>query len=121
MRRITKRLSRPGHFDAKVTIYKQDASQAANTDGEFPELADSVGTRWAEVVPLRGQLRQFTSDQRANISHIVRMRRDSVTDDITPNYWLVVSRTSQRLNVMGVVDVEARQRFVELECTERLE
>ena len=120
MRRSRKRQARSGHYDTRVVVYRQDPDEAANSDGEIPEDAMEFCRRWAEVIPLRGRLQEAGTALEGNITHVVRMHYDEDTATITPQNWIVVTTTSQRLNIVAAIDLDNRRRTMELECTERV-
>lgn len=119
MRRSRKRPLRSGHMDTRVTLYKQDPTQVADTDGTFPEDAKPVGKRWAEIVPLRGRLQEFTTSREPTVTHVVRVRYDDTTASLTPNNWIVVDASAARLNIVAAIDLDNRHSIMELECMER--
>ncbi|HUT92912.1 MAG TPA: head-tail adaptor protein [Thermoguttaceae bacterium] len=120
MRRTRKRFPRAGHRDTRIIVYKQDQSQTANDDGEFPEDAKELCRRWAEIIPLRGNLVDLQSSQEANVSHVLRVAHDDVTATIDDHNWIMVAGTTRRFNISAAIDLDNLHRVIELECTERL-
>jgi|GEM_PF-5057531 len=120
MRRTRKRKARAGHFDTRIIVYEQDSTGTANTDGEIPEDAKEVCRRWAEVYPLRGRLLDLTTSLEGNVTHVVRVHYDDETEAITPANWIVLRKTSKRLNIINALDLDNQHRCIELECTERV-
>lgn len=119
MRRTRKRITRPGHLDTQVIVYKQDPDAEANEDGQIPETELEVCRPWVELMPMRGRLQPLPGTTEANISHVLRMPYTDKTDDITTDYWLEVVATGVRLNIEAVIDIDNLHQWLELECTER--
>jgi SPP1 family predicted phage head-tail adaptor len=99
-------------------VYRNDATRAANADGQRPESAETICTRWVSVLPRQSAERYVARQLKSDITHVVRMRRDSVTKDITGKYWLVLT-DGTRLNIVGAYDVDNRHMEMELDCIQR--
>jgi len=119
MVRLRKR-PRAGHYRTRVAVYKQNPDAAANSDGEVPESALLVTERWAEVAPVLGTIQKFPGTQEDNVTHIVKIRLDEVTEDVDSRHWFVVLKTSQRLNVKSIFDADNRRRVMTAKCEERI-
>ena len=117
------RIKRPrtGQRRTRVIFYEQSSSENANTDGEIPEDETELGSRWAEVTPIRGTERWLALQTQADVTYRVRVPYDSLTSALTPANWLDIKQTGRRLNISRVYDPDLRQRHIELECKERVE
>ena len=107
-----------GEYDKRVTVWKNDPTRSANTDGQRPESATQHCQRWASVMPARAVERLVSQQIKADVTHVVRMRRDSETKDITAAFWLTLS-DGTRLDIRGIFDVDSRKVELLLECNER--
>lgn len=107
-----------GEYDKRCTVYRNSTTRAANADGQRPESAESVCSRWVSVMPARAAERFLSLQAKTDISHVVRMRRDSVTKDITAAYWLVLT-DGTRLDIRSIYDVDSRKIELQMECNQR--
>lgn len=107
-----------GEYDKRATVWRNSTTRAANADGQRPESAESYCQRWVSVMPARAVERFLSLQTKADITHVVRMRRDSVSKDITAGYWLTLS-DGTRLDIRGVFDVDSRKIELLLECNQR--
>lgn len=107
-----------GDYRHRVTIWRNDSSRTANTDGQRPEDAEQFCQRWASVQPVRAAERYLSQQVKHDVTHEVRMRRDSSTKLIDSSYWITL-RDGTRLDVRSIYDVDQEQRELRLECNER--
>ncbi len=107
-----------GEYDQRASVYKNASARTANADGQRPESAELVCTRWISVMPSRAIERFLSQQTQADVTHAVRMRRDSATADITAGYWLTLA-DGTRLDIVGVFDVDSRRVELLLECNQR--
>jgi len=107
-----------GEYDRRVSVYRNASSRTANADGQRPESAELVCQRWISLMPARAIERFISQQTQSDVSHAVRMRRDSITAVITAGHWLTLS-DGTRLDIVGVFDVDARKVELLLECNER--
>lgn len=106
----------------RVVLCKQNASGAANTDGEIPESEQQVEPRWAEVMPLSGRERFLAEQTKSDITYRVTVRYDDLTKTVTTAWWLKIiagQDTGRRLNIVRAFDPDRRRRWIEMECRER--
>ena len=77
---------------------------------------DDVVSRLAEVLPTGG--REFFSGEQlqAEVTHLVRYRQDSKTEQIVPRWR--VKHGSRYLNVVRAYSVNERGREIEVQCIE---
>ena len=66
------------------------------------------------------KLRDMTTSMDATVTHVVRIHYDEATETITPDNWIVIVKTSQRLNIVNALDLDNLHRYIELECTEKV-
>lgn len=102
----------------KVTFYTNSTTRTTATDGQRPETAASVCTRWAEVRPTSGRERMAADEQQADVTYRVRVRSDTTTRTLTRKHWLTLS-DGTRLNIKHIIDPTQEKTELELECTER--
>lgn len=79
-------------------------------------------TRRAEVRPVTGREYQSANSIVGETSHIVTMRRDPETVAITLKHRLRigVGVSARYLNIVRIIDIEERHRWLELQCLEQV-
>ena len=108
-----------GEYDRRVTIYYNLAARTANADGQRPESETEYCKRWCSVIP-RSAVERFMSRQmKDDVTHVVRMRRDSETKLITSAYWFDLSDGTRMNIVSGPFDVDGRQIEIMFDVVER--
>jgi head-tail adaptor len=100
-------------YNRKAIVYRQNASTAANTSGEFNETEQKYCERRCRAWPLRGKEQAAMEHQQPIVEWIVQMRYDSITAAITPEMWLDL-RGGERLNITSVYDATGRMREIEI-------
>lgn len=102
----------PGLMRHRVSV--EQRTQTGVSDCGDPTYAwVSLGTRWAEVVPLGGGESVRGRYVQAIVSHSVRMRYWS---QVTSECRLV--HRSRYLNIVRVLNVDERNAMMELLCNE---
>jgi len=107
-----------GRFNQRLAIRANDADRSANTDGQLPDDPTLITHRWAEIKPIRGTQRFIAQQNKEDITHLIRMRYDAVTKDITAKHWLT-HEDGRRFDIKRSFDVEEGRREIEMECTQR--
>lgn len=102
---------RAGRLRHRVTV--QSASSSTDSFGQPQPSWASVGTYWANVVPLMGKEAERARQIRADVTHTVQMR---IPTAITPEMRL--SYDSRTLNIVEVVNIDERNREYRLTCVE---
>jgi SPP1 family predicted phage head-tail adaptor len=103
---------RAGELRQRVTIQ----TAAAGTDARWGTVEDwqDVDTVWAKVVPRAATEVTDAKGQQSTVTHDVTMR---YRPDVTSKARLVWQ--GRTLEIVGVVDVDARKRELSIEATER--
>ena len=109
--------ARAGEYDQRVTVCKNDPT--TNPDGQQVPAEDEWIRRWASVLPVSGRERLLAQQTQADITYRVRMRYDTQTKTIMPQ-WHLKLRDGTVLNIKRVFDVEMRKTEIELECNQRV-
>ena len=80
---------------------------------------DDVTNRLAEVMPTGG--REFFAGQQiqAEVTHLVRYRQDTTTEQIAPEWRIRFG--GRYLNVVRAYSVHERGREIELQCVEKVD
>jgi head-tail adaptor len=108
-----------GEYDKYVTVYRNSSTRSANPDGQRPESREEYCRRWCSVIPVRATERLLSQQIRGDITHEVRMRRDTLTKAMTSKYWMVLS-DGTRLNIRGgPYDVGGKKMELSFSCVER--
>lgn len=104
-----------GKLRTRVEI--QNRTTARDGYGDALETWGTAATVWAEVVPLSGRELWAAQQAQADVTTRVRIRyRSDVT--VTPRTRLRIG--TRILNVQAAVDVDGRNRLLELLCVEEV-
>ncbi|MCE9553425.1 MAG: phage head closure protein [Planctomycetes bacterium] len=93
----------------RVTIQRR--TTARNSFGEEVATWADIETRWAEVKPVRATEKLRAGQVEAKTTHIVKMRYGST---VRPQDRIVAK--GETLEVIGVVNVNNRNRELEVDC-----
>lgn len=107
-----------GEYNHRVTIWKNDPDREENADGQRPEDPKEICKRWASVMAVRAAERFLSLQVKQDITHAVRMRRDTVTLTFDSSYWLTL-RDGTRLDIRTIHDVDDGRQELILECNQR--
>ena len=107
-----------GDYHKRVTVWRNSSSRSANTDGQRPESGEEFCRRWANVIPMRSRERFLAKQTKQDVTHVVVMRWDSQTKNITSAYWLTLP-DGTRLDIKSIFDVDGKNYELELECNQR--
>lgn len=100
-----------GSLRHRVTI--QSLTKTSDGTGGFTETWTDAATVWAEVTPLKGFERYAAQQIRAQLSYRVRLRfRNDVTSDMR------LIHKGKILTIQAVINVNGRNRELELLCSE---
>jgi len=100
-----------GRLRRRVTI--QRSVRVDDGYGGSQVVWEDVGKVWAAVEPLRGSERYAAQQVKNDLSHRVLMR---YRPGITPQMRLVLN--DRVLNIEAAINVEERNRWLELLCRE---
>lgn len=104
-------------YNRRAIVYRQNASTAANTSGEFDETEQIYCKRRCRAWPLRGREQVAMEHQHPIVEWIIQMRYDETTAAITPKMWLDL-RGGERLNITSVYDATGHRREIEIRATQ---
>jgi SPP1 family predicted phage head-tail adaptor len=104
---------RSGALRQRVTVMAPGTPGAPDALGQPTLSPITVGTYWADVRPLSGRELAIAQQLRADLSHLVVMRRVGALD---ATMWLIFN--GLQLNIGAVVDVDSRRRELNLYCTQ---
>lgn len=107
-----------GEYDRRVTVWRNDPDRVANDDGQRPDSPEQYCERWASIRPARPTERLVSAQLKADVTHEIRMRRDTLTVGITAAYWITLA-DGTRFDIRGVFDVDYRKMELKLECNQR--
>jgi SPP1 family predicted phage head-tail adaptor len=100
-----------GKLRDRITI--EEKTQVEDGSGGFSETWSTFATVWAEVLPTSSAERFFAEKLEMTTTHKVRIR------------YLAGLSSSMRINlgarvlkIQGIVNLEERDRFLELKCEE---
>lgn len=102
---------RIGNMRQRITIQKE--SRGGDSGGGFEENWTDVATRWAGVRPVTGRERETGMQLEAQVTHIVTMR---YLDGLNPGMRILLK--GRALNIRRVLNLEERNRWMELQCEE---
>lgn len=108
---------RAGPMRHRVTI--QESTDTQDAYGEPIESWAAYAVRWAQVEPLRGAERFEAQRLNPDLAYRVRLRHDSTIDAVTPK--MRISWDSRTLRIHEVINIGARDREVQLICSELVE
>lgn len=113
-------------YDNIVVIEKPRAATSGDAFN-LVDLSDDANwvelfTRRAEIRPALGSETEIGSQTAAQVSHLIRMRRDDETKTITPKYRLRLGvGVSRRVfGIISTIDREERGRELEIRCAEQV-
>lgn len=96
-----------------VTLQRQSSSQ--DSVGQLLETWSEIGKEWVDIQPVNGREYFNASGERAEVTHKVRMRYGRT---IAPRDRIVYG--SRIFNIKAVMNIEERNRWLELMCTEHV-
>lgn len=111
-----------GQLNQLVQIQKPVTGSAAeNSYGELDTTVDAgwqrVDDRWAEVLT-QGSREVFRTQQfQPDVTHLVRMRYDTTTKDVTPEMRLILK--DRDLQILSANNMDEANELMELVCREK--
>jgi SPP1 family predicted phage head-tail adaptor len=100
-----------GRLRHRITI--EEKAQAPDGVGGFSETWQTFATVWAEVKPLRARERFFAEKIESSITHLVKLRfRFGIDPEMR------IMHGGRTLKILGIVNVEERNQWLELSCEE---
>ena len=100
-----------GRYTKRIKLEKP--IQIKNSYNELEETWQTVGERWANVIPMRSRELLAAGQVNEQINHRVEIRYIKDLDST----WRIVYR-DKVLNIDSVINVEDRNRYLELVCIE---
>lgn len=110
---------RAGPMRERLVI--QRATTTQDGYGEPIETWATHATRWAQVEPLRGAERFEAQRLNPDLAYRVRVRHDTTVDGVTPKDRIYWTRKTRTLRIHEVINIGARDREVQLICSELVE
>lgn len=113
----------PGHgagaYNNRVQVQQNTPTKdAAGQDIPNWSIDNPFAFRWAQVVPRGGEERKVFEQLQAHISHLVRLRNDSLTRQIMPADFRFQMADGTILNIESKIDVDTRRIELEFRCKE---
>ena len=110
-----------GKLNSKL-IAMRDRGTAEDSRGQMVPVTTSIADIWASVDALSGEEALEYQALAANISHRVLCRWSSETKVIRTDDWLLfASSTDRRLDIKAVLNVDKRDRTLEMLCGEHID
>ena len=102
-------------YNRKATVYRQNASGSANTDGGFDETEQVYCTIRCRAYPLRGNEQKAMEHQQPIVEWVFQTRYSEKAAAIKPEMWLDL-RDGRRLNITSVYDATGERREIEIKA-----
>lgn len=108
-----------------VLVTIEEPSEAVAQENDYGEIDltqsetwNRVGERWAQVLTQGSREVERVRQVQADVTHIVRMRYDSVTKGLHPKMRL--THRGRSLQIAGAVNVNEQNEVIECLCRERV-
>ncbi len=112
---------RATRYPERVTFRKPAADPTVNADGGIVDPGDEYCQRRVKVRAVTGRELEVGDQRVADVTHLVRVQKDSRTKLITPRYWLIREDGTTRLDIVRAYELSSQPRVIEMECKERIQ
>ena len=112
-------LKRASRYDERVTFYKPAANPTVNADGGVDDSGDEFVTRAAKIWAVTGREQELGGQTVADVTHRVKVQKDTQTATLTARCWLIRRDGSTRLDVVRAYELFEQRGVIEMECKER--
>lgn len=103
-------------YDQRVSVQHNEPDDGAS--GQPVAHWVTKFKHWANVMPRGGTEKRVFYLLRAEIEYLVRLRFNSLSQQILPADWRIVLPGGEILNIDSRIDVETRRREFEYRCIE---
>ena len=97
----------------------QNPTQTKNDDGGVVQGWSDSTKLWGNVMPYQGSEPYLAGQVTSDLSHIVVLRSDSVTDAITTRDRIRFATPSRTLNIQSIYQRGELHREIVLQCKEQ--
>lgn len=106
---------RIGTLDKRVEIRSVDPTTPDGAGG-FTESTTLVKRTWAKIRKLSGRESAVSSQTQSVLSHRLVIRSGGAS--VTPQMYVIITSTSERLEIQSVAPHQGSRRYLELDCVE---
>jgi head-tail adaptor len=110
---------RATRYRERVTFYKPAANPTVNPDGGVDDPGDKFVSRRAKIWAVTGREQELGGQTVADVTHRVKVHKDTQTATLTARCWLIRRDGTTRLNIVRAYELFEQRGVIELECKER--